>query len=159
MHPTRHDLPEVFRVQVVKLLNERLADVLDLGLQAKQAHWNVKGPQFLPLHELFDELAGELAEQADDLAERITALGGTAEGTLAAISGRTTLAPYPLSHTSGRDHLTALGDALATYGKQVRQDIDRTASLGDADAADLLTGISRAVDKRLWFFDAQLHGT
>jgi starvation-inducible DNA-binding protein len=158
MHPTRHDLPEVFRVQVVKLLNERLADVLDLGLQAKQAHWNVKGPQFLPLHELFDDLAGELAEQADDLAERITALGGTAEGTLAAISGRTTLAPYPLSHTGGRDHLTALGDALATYGKQVRQDIDRAASLGDADAADLLTGISRAVDKRLWFFDAQLQG-
>ncbi len=159
MHPTRQDLPESIRTHVAAILNERLADVLDLGLQAKQAHWNVKGPQFLPLHELFDELAGELAEQADELAERITALGGTAEGTLAAIAGSTKLAPYPLTHTSGRDHLTTLGNALATYGRQVRQDIDRTAALGDADAADLLTGISRAVDKRLWFFDAQLHGT
>ncbi|OYW20437.1 MAG: DNA starvation/stationary phase protection protein Dps [Planctomycetales bacterium 12-60-4] len=156
MHPTRIDLPEELREQVVVILNDRLADVLDLGLQAKQAHWNVKGPQFIALHELFDELSDILRDQSDEVAERITALGGTAEGTVAAVAGRTRLPTYPPEITAGRDHLQCLATALATYGKAVRFDIEQATRLGDADTADLFTGISREIDKQLWFLEAHL---
>ncbi|MDX1966307.1 MAG: DNA starvation/stationary phase protection protein Dps [Planctomycetaceae bacterium] len=156
MHPTRIDLPEELRRQVVVVLNDRLADALDLGLQSKQAHWNVKGPNFIALHELFDEISDLVRGHSDEIAERITALGGTAEGTVAAVAGRTRLPTYPPEITAGRDHLQALATALATFGKAVRSDIDLTARLGDADTADLFTGISREIDKQLWFLEAHL---
>lgn len=157
MFPTRIDLPEATRRQLCVILNARLADVIDLGLQAKQAHWNVKGPNFIALHELFDSIAGILPEQADTIAERITALGGVAEGTLAAVQGRSHLPTYPVDIAAGQAHVDALATALATYGAAVRADIDTTNDLGDADTADLFTGISREIDKQLWFLEAHLH--
>ena len=158
MHPTSHDLPEAMRQQLCLILNDRLADVIDLSLQAKQAHWNVKGPGFMALHEFFDELAALFPAQADEIAERIVALGGTAEGTVAAVGDRSHLPVYPLDITAGVDHLSALAAAVARFGKAVRQDIDRTDELGDADTADLFTGISRDLDKHLWFIEAHLQG-
>ncbi len=158
MNPTKNDLSVDKRKSVAVLLNDRLADLIDLQLQTKQAHWNVKGPSFIALHELFDSVAEEVEDFVDTVAERIVALGGTAEGTLTAVSKRTKLAAYPLNITSGRDHVDALSTALATAGKAVRAAIDQSNELGDADTADLFTGISRDIDKKLWFVESHLQG-
>jgi len=125
-------------------------------LQTKQAHWNVKGPNFIALHELFDKISDEVREFVDLMAERITTLGGTAEGTLQAVGPRTTLAPYSLAITSGPQHLEALSSALAAFGSSIRQAIDESAGFGDADTADLFTEVSRETDKQLWFLEAHL---
>jgi starvation-inducible DNA-binding protein len=156
MHSTRNDLSAKTRTKVVTLLNARLADAIDLQLQAKQAHWNVKGPQFIALHELFDQIAGDLGGQVDDMAERITSLGGVAEGTVQAVAGRSKLDAYPLEITEGRAHLDALAAALAGFAKSVRKAIDEAGKAGDADTSDLFTGISRSTDKNLWLVEAHL---
>ena len=158
MNPTKNDIPSQKRVAAVQLLNDRLADLIDLQLQAKQAHWNVKGPNFIALHELFDRVA-ELAEgYVDTVAERITALGGRAEGTLSIVGQRTKLAAYPLEIVDGRDHVDAVSTALATVGQAVRSAIDQATEFGDADTADLFTEISRDIDKYLWFVESHLQG-
>jgi starvation-inducible DNA-binding protein len=156
MYKSKIDLSEKIRRNVIDLLNDRLADAIDLQSQAKQAHWNVKGPNFIALHELFDKISGVLLEQIDDIAERITSLGGTAQGTVAVAAKRSKLKNYPLNITSGKVHLSYLSTQLAVYGKAVRAAIDATAQVGDADTADLLTGISRDADKYLWFLEAHL---
>jgi starvation-inducible DNA-binding protein len=158
MHPTRIDLPAETRSRVIGLLNERLADAIDLHLQAKQAHWNVKGPAFIALHELFDKIADETDGYVDELAERATTLGGTAEGTVQAVAGRTRLGAYPLDIAQGRAHLDALAGALAQFGAAVRTAIDESAKAGDADTSDLFTGVSRGIDKNLWLVEAHLQG-
>lgn len=139
---------------MVDLLNQHLADVLDLGLQAKQAHWNVKGPNFIALHELFDKIAEALEEYTDDIAERAVALGGVALGTAQIISKISRLPAYPVNATSGKEHIAALSGALAKFGKVARAAIDIAAKAGDADTADLFTGVSRGVDKLLWMVEA-----
>lgn len=154
LHSTRIDLPETVRRKVIDLLNQNLADVLDLGLQTKQAHWNVKGPHFIALHELFDKLAEDIEEFSDDIAERAVALGGVALGTSQVIAKQSRLSAYPTSLAAGRDHIEAMAKALAGFGKSVRVAIDGATQLGDADTADLFTGISRAVDKMLWLVEA-----
>ena len=156
MHSTRNDLSAKARAKVTTLLNGRLADALDLQMQARQAHWNVKGPQFIALHELFDQLAGELDGHVDEMAERITALGGIAEGTVQAVAGRSKLDAYPLDIAEGRAHLDALAAAYARFGKAVRKAIAESARAGDADTSDLFTGISRSTDKGLWLLEAHL---
>jgi starvation-inducible DNA-binding protein len=156
MYDTRNDLPPATRTRVVEVLNARLADAIDLGTQAKFAHWNVKGPNFIALHELFDKVAETLEDHIDTLAERITALGGTASGTLASVAKATSLEPYPEGISDGMQHVDALSAALADLGAKVRKGIDQTAQLGDADTADVLTEISRETDKNLWFLEAHL---
>lgn len=156
LYPTRIDLPETVRAAVITLLNQTLAATLDLKTQAKQAHWNVKGMDFYQLHELFDELAGELEDYVDMVAERITALGGTALGTARTAAAASILPEYPLDAVSGAEHVTALAERFAAYAKHVREAIDQTDDQGDADTADLYTEISRTVDKRLWFLEAHL---
>ena len=158
MNPTKNDIPAEKRSFLAQLLNERLADLIDLQLQAKQAHWNVKGPTFIALHELFDSVFEETEGFVDTVAERIVALGGIAEGTLGAVGKRTKLPAYPVNITSGRDHVEALSTSLAAVGKSVRAAIDRATELGDADTADLFTGVSRDIDKKLWFVEAHLQG-
>ena len=154
MHSTKNDLPQKTRAKVAAVLADRLADATDLMLQGKQAHWNVKGPNFIALHELFDKIVESAEECVDSLAERIVQLGGTAEGTVQATAARTTLAPYPLHIVSGTDHVEALSSALAAFGKKARAAIDKTDKQGDKDTADLFTEISRDVDKYLWFVEA-----
>ncbi|WP_017652815.1 DNA starvation/stationary phase protection protein Dps [Fortiea contorta] len=156
LYPTRIDIPAEARVQIVTLLNQTLAATLDLKTQAKQAHWNVKGTDFYQLHELFDTLAGELEEYIDSIAERITALGGYAVGTARAAASNSILPEYPFDILDGKDHVTALADRYASYAKHIRQAIDDTDDLGDADTADLYTEVSRNIDKRLWFLEAHL---
>jgi len=154
--PTRNDLPDKVRGGAVDLLNQQLADALDLALQAKQAHWNVKGPSFIALHELFDTVVDELLEHADDLAERAVELGGTAFGTARSAAKASRLSEYPLDIRAGREHVAALSGALATFGASARAGIDAANGLGDADTADLFTEISRGMDKLLWKVEA--HG-
>ena len=156
MHPTRNDLPARSRGRLEKLLNQRLADALDLGAATKQAHWNVKGPNFIALHGLFDQLHDNVEEHVDTIAERITALGGTPLGTTAAVARGSSLAPYPEAISAGPDHVAALADRLADFGRKARAAIASTAKLDDADTADLFTAISRDVDKYLWFLEAHL---
>ena len=154
LYPTKNDLPEASRREVVGLLNQRLADCIDLQTQAKQAHWNVKGPAFIALHKLFDEVNGAVAEYADLLAERIVQLGGIAEGTVGVVAERSELVDYPLTLSTGQQHVAALSDALSEFGRAVRVGIEEMNELEDAGSADILTEISRGIDKWLWFVEA-----
>jgi len=156
MHPTRNDMPAATREKVISLLNQNLADTLDLQLQAKQAHWNVKGSSFIALHELFDKVAEVAEDGADMLAERATALAGVAEGTVQVLAKRSRLAPYPLDISKGRDHVARLADAIAAVGKSARAAIDEADKLGDQDTVDLFTEISRDLYKQLWFVEAHI---
>jgi starvation-inducible DNA-binding protein len=151
---TKNDLPEATRARVTALLNKGLADCIDLQTQCKQAHWNVKGPSFIALHKLFDEINEEVEEYVDLLAERVVQLGGVAEGTARTVAERSTLADYPLALTSGADHVDALSSALAAFGSGTRRAIDQADELEDADTVDILTEISRGIDKWLWFVEA-----
>lgn len=158
MHITKNNLPESVRTQMVRLLNARLADAVDLFDQAKQAHWNVKGLAFISLHELFDTIADHVEEFADSLAERAVQLGGVAEGTCQVVAERTSLNPYSLTMTAGSDHVDAVSSALADFGGKVRAAIDVADGGGDKDTADLFTEISRQVDKDVWLLEAHLQG-
>jgi starvation-inducible DNA-binding protein len=158
MNPTKNDLSPKIRKKVIETLADRLADATDLMLQTKQAHWNVKGPSFIALHELFDKVNGAAQEWVDLIAERIVQLGGTAEGTLQAAVKRTTMKAYSLTIISGTDHVEALSSALGSFGKKTRAAIDTTGKAGDADTADLFTEVSRDVDKYLWFVEAHNQG-
>jgi len=158
LYPTKNDLPEAGRLEVIALLNQRLADGLDLQAQSKQAHWNVKGPTFIALHKLFDEINADVAEYVDLIAERIVQLGGIAEGTVGVVEGRSTLLDYPLTLSTGAEHVAALSDALAGFGRTVRLGIEEMNELEDAGSADILTEISRGVDKWLWFVEAHQQG-
>lgn len=155
-HSTRNDLPRKVREKIVDLLSDRLSDTIDLRSQIHQAHWNVKGPNFIGLHELFDKIVGELGEPIDDIAERIVQLGGSALGTVRIAAKRSTLREYPANISAGKDHVDAVSDVLAVYGKLVREAIERSDEIGDKDTADLFTGISRQIDKALWLVEA--HG-
>src|ERR1700730_17444120 len=121
MFKTKNDLPQDVRSKTVALLSTRLADCIDLQTQTKQAHWNVKGPHFIALHKLFDEINEEVEDYVDTIAERAVQLGGTVEGTARAVAARSTLPEYPLTTTSGLEHTAALAGALAAFGKQARQ--------------------------------------
>ncbi|BCL34561.1 DNA starvation/stationary phase protection protein Dps [Nostoc sp. MS1] len=156
LYPSRIDLPAEKRVQIIGILNQTLAATLDLKTQTKQAHWNVKGIDFYQLHELFDELAGELEEYVDLVAERVTALGGYAVGTARAAAQNSILPEFPFDILEGREYVAALADRFAPYAKHLREAIAKTDDLGDADTADLYTEVSRTIDKRLWFLDAHL---
>jgi starvation-inducible DNA-binding protein len=156
MHATRNDIPSDSREKLIGLLNARLADTIDLYLQTKYAHWNVKGPNFIALHKLFDEIAEELNEYIDEIAERATALGGRADGTIQLVGKKSSLSAYPTTISNGKDHLEALANAFAAFGKTVRAAIDQSDSLNDKDTADLFTQISRNTDMRLWFLEAHL---
>ena len=158
MNPTKNDLSEETRQQAVELLNARLADVIDLQTQMKQAHWNVKGPHFIALHELFDQINEAVEGYIDEIAERAVQLGGTALGTARLVAERSSLEEYPHDITAGEDHVEAVSNALATFGKATRAAIDQAEDFGDADTTDLLTQVSRDIDKWLWFVEAHLHG-
>ena len=156
LYSTRIDLAEDVRVKVIEILNQTLAATLDLKTQTKQAHWNVKGMDFYQLHELFDEMATELEEYVDMVAERVTALGGVAMGTARIAASNSIISEYDLDAVTGAEHITALANSFGVYAKHVREAIDATDDLGDADTADLYTEVSRTIDKRLWFLEAHL---
>jgi len=154
MYETENDLPKTDRVELNALINQRLADAIDLQAQLKQAHWNVKGPHFIGLHELFDEIAEDVEKYVDLIAERVVQLGGIAQGTVRIAAGRSRLDEYPLDIADGSSHVEAVARALSTFGREARMTIEETNALDDADSADIFTEISRGIDKWLWFVEA-----
>ena len=154
MYETENDISRNRRVEISALLNQRLADAVDLQTQMKQAHWNVNGPHFIGLHELFDKIDEAVEAYVDLIAERIVQLGGIAEGTARAAAGRSRLEEYPLTIADGSAHVEAVSKALSTFGHEARNSIDQADELGDADTSDLFTEVSRGIDKWLWFVEA-----
>jgi len=159
MYETENDIPLQRRSELNALMNQRLADAVDLQLQMKQAHWNVKGPHFIGLHELFAQIDEAVESYVDMIAERIVQLGGIAEGTVRVAAARSRLEEYPLAIADGAAHVEAVARALSTFGRTARMTIDETDALDDADTADLFTEISRGIDKWLWFVEAHLQAS
>ncbi len=155
MHKTFNDLPLKIREYSIQILAQQLADSFDLYSQIKQAHWTVRGRDFIALHELFDSVASHVLEAVDLIAERIQQLGGTAQGTVRVSAQKSSLSEYPLTITVSLDHVTALSKVLSQFAKRVRSDIDLLA-LQDTITADMLTEIMRSVDKDLWFIESHL---
>ncbi len=156
MAKTRNTLPDNTRKAMIALLNARLADTIDLRLALKQAHWNVKGPTFIALHELFDQIQARVDRFSDDIAERGVSLGGLVTGTAQSVVGGSNLEAYPTDIQDEKAHLKAVADRLAAYGKLAREAIDTADEAGDKDTADLFTGVSRAIDKDLWFVESHI---
>jgi len=154
MYETENDIPLNRRLELTALLNQRLASAVDLQIQIKQAHWNVKGPNFIGLHELFDTVVEAVESYVDLIAERIVQLGGIAEGTIRVAASRTRLPEYPLEIADGLAHVEAVARALSTFGEEARTTIEEASALDDADTADLFTEVSRGIDKWLWFVEA-----
>lgn len=144
------------RNEMIELLNTRLADTIDLVNAVKQAHWNLKGPGFIGVHELLDAVADRLRESADLMAERAVILGGIAKGTLQAAAAGTSLSPYPEEIVAIEEHVEALVERFLDLGGKVRAAIDAAGEAGDEDTADLFTEVSRAIDKDAWFIGANL---
>ncbi|MGA2028700.1 MAG: DNA starvation/stationary phase protection protein Dps [Verrucomicrobiota bacterium] len=154
MYETENDISLKRRLELNSLMNQRLASAVDLQAQMKQAHWNVKGPSFIGLHELFDKVDEAVEDYVDKIAERIVQLGGIAEGTVRVAAARTRLPEYPLTIAEGMAHVEAVSRALSTFGQEARATIDEANALDDADTADLFTEVSRGIDKWLWFVEA-----
>ncbi len=155
-HPTKNDVPSNAKTTVIALLNKNLASLIDLALATKQAHWNLKGIQFIAVHEMLDDFRTMVDEHADTVAERAVQLGGTAFGTTQIVSDATELKPYPTDIYAIPDHLKALIDRYAAVANLLRKSIDDANEAGDADAADIFTAASRGVDKALWFLEAHV---
>lgn len=153
-HATRVDLKAKTRAKVVELINARLADAIDLRSHLRQAHWNVRGPRFIALHELFDELTAGLDAQIDDLAERAGQLGGVSIGLVRDVAKASSLPEYPRDAVSGSQHVDAVADSLATVANRCREAIDSSDKAGDTATADLFTGLTRFLDKSLWLVEA-----
>jgi starvation-inducible DNA-binding protein len=153
---TSVDIPAERRGKVVKVLNQHLADSFDLLSQVKQAHWNVKGSDFWQLHKLFDEVAERAEEWVDEFAERVTALGGYATGTVRMAAASSTLPEFPTDITDGMAYVKAVAERVAAFTNSAREAIDETEKLGDADTSDLFTEVSRCADKYLYFLEAHL---
>jgi starvation-inducible DNA-binding protein len=156
MHPTHNTLSENIRAQSIELLNKHLAAAIDLHAQVKQAHWNVRGPGFIAIHELFDKVSVEVENYSDLIAERAGGLGGTAHGTIQVAEERSFLIPYPLGIADEKQHAFAVSGALAAFGQSVREAIGQAATVGDATTADLFTELSRGIDQQLWFVESHL---
>jgi len=159
MYETENDISPERRSELNALMNQRLADAVDLQMQMKQAHWNVKGPHFIGLHELFDKIDEAVESYVDLIAERIVQLGGIAEGTVRVAAERSRLEEYPLIIADGQAHVEAVSKALSTFGHEARKTIAQADELEDADTADIFTEISRGIDKWLWFVEAHSQAT
>jgi starvation-inducible DNA-binding protein len=156
LYPTGNDLNSNSKKVAVDLLNARLADGIDLALLTKQAHWNLKGLQFIAIHEMIDGFRTEIDDHVDTMAERVVQLGGTALGTSQVVAKASSLSPYPTDIHKIEDHLHALIERYSKVANQARAAIDEADEAGDADTADIFTAYSRALDKALWFLEAHI---
>jgi starvation-inducible DNA-binding protein len=156
MYKTPSNLPESARTELVRSLNDRLADGLDLHSQIKVAHWNVRGPQFPALHPLFEQFANQLAIHNDSIAERAVTLGGLATGGVKAVAKSSRIPEYPGDTTRDLDHVKLLAERIDIYLAGVRQSRGAAENLADTDTVDLLTGVITEFEKNAWFLRATL---
>ena len=153
---TRIDLPAQTREQVNTMLNQQLADMFDLYSQTKQAHWNMRGSDFYQLHKLFDELAEELLEDIDLVAERISALGGVAMGTVHMSAQSSRLPEFPGRMVLSMSSVEVLAVRYASLAETTRSAINIASERQDETTANLLQDVSHQLDKSLWFLEAHL---
>ncbi len=153
---TRIDIPAKTRGQITTMLNQQLADMFDLCSQTKQAHWNVKGPQFFQLHKLFDKLAGDLLEDTDLIAERVTALGGVAMGTARMAAQASRLPEFPGKALDSMSCVEVLAVRFASLAETTRSAINIASERQDETTANILQDISGRLDKNLWLLEAHL---
>jgi starvation-inducible DNA-binding protein len=156
MQSTHNTLPEPIRRQSIELLNKHLAAAVDLYGQVKQAHWNVRGPGFIAIHELFDKVSEAVEDFSDQLAERAGGLGGTAHGTVQTAAEKSFLIPYPHGIADEKSHVFAIAGSLAAFGQSAREAIDHATKSGDTATADLFTEILRGIDQQLWFVESHI---
>ena len=147
-------LDDNVRETSIALLKKNLAVALDLSFAVKQAHWTLKGPSFIGLHELMDQVALHIREASDTIAERIVILGGQPHGSVQAVSKDTSLDAYPVDITDQNKHVDEVTSRLMAFGASLKEAIDNAGEIGDEDTADLFTEISRIVDKDAWFVGA-----
>lgn len=155
--PTRNTLSEETRAQVVLLTNRTIASLIDLQLQTKQTHWNLRAPQFIAIHEMLDVFYTDLDKYVDLLAERITHLGGNAYGTLEAVNSQTTLEAYPTKSLTWESRLEHFANVIALAGALCRDAIDATEEAGDAVTTDIYTGVAKGIDMWLWKVESHLY--
>jgi starvation-inducible DNA-binding protein len=155
-HPTANNLSTNAKKAAIELLNARVAEGIDLALLTKQAHWNLKGPQFIAVHEMLDDFRDQIDTHVDTMAERVVQLGGTALGTTQTVAEGTSLPPYPTNIYAIKEHLAALIERYGAVANALRRNIDDAAEAGDTDTADIFTAASRYLDKALWFLEAHV---
>jgi starvation-inducible DNA-binding protein len=158
LYSSQIDLSEEVRQELVGILNQQLADTFDLYSQTKQAHWNVKGEDFYSRHKFFDDLAESIEEYVDTLAERVTALGGIALGTVRMAAEQSTLKEFGVEITDGMSCIKALIERYAAYAVSNRVALTRARELGDPTSEDLFIEISRVIDKDLYFLESHVQG-
>jgi starvation-inducible DNA-binding protein len=154
MFQTKNSIPQPARKKIIGILSSLLSDSQDLYSQIKQAHWNVRGNAFIALHELFDTIATEVNDDVDMIAERIMQLGGSTQGTVRVAAKQSRLKEYPLAASDVAKHVEAVASAIGQFTAHSRKAVDDTGAAGDAITADMLTQITRGLDKQLWFVEA-----
>jgi starvation-inducible DNA-binding protein len=154
MRSTHNSLDKKTRSASIDVLQDRLSDALDAWTHSKQAHWNVRGPAFIAIHELFDKVAASVEDSADDIAERLATLGGSPRGTAREVGRASSLKEYPLKISRESDHVAALSRSISTLATNCREAIDTTARLGDPVTADLFTRVAGELDKLVWFIES-----
>lgn len=157
--PSHVDVLEEDRVKLIHCLNQSLATSLDLYSQVKQAHWNIKGPQFFARHELFDKLATRVLEWADEFAERAATLGGYAKGTLRLGAASSEIEEYDLDAIDGAQHVRALVERYATFTERLRVRVKEAHDAQDAATEDLFVEVLRAAELDMWFLESHLVST
>jgi starvation-inducible DNA-binding protein len=157
LYNTHINLSVQTRATIVEMLNAMLSDAFDLYTQTKFAHWNVKGANFIATHELFDKIADEVSDAIDDIAERITALGGVAGGSIQEIAQQTTLPHFPKGIEGTESYIRALAERVGVFANATRAGVDTSSEHGDQITADLLTSITRGLDKQLYFLEAHIN--
>ncbi len=155
-YETQNNTPSNAKATSIALLNARVAESIDLALITKQAHWNLKGRQFIGIHEMLDKARDDVDAYTDTMAERAVQLGGTALGTAQVVAKHSKLPAYPTDIHKIEDHLHALIERYGIAANALRKSIDEADEAGDPDTADVFTEVSRGIDKWLWFLEAHV---
>jgi starvation-inducible DNA-binding protein len=144
-------MPET--AEVAGSLQATLVELIDLSLQAKQAHWNVVGPGFRGIHLFLDELTDQLRDWYDEVAERLAAIGVSPDGRLARVAAETPLETLPAGQIKDQEVLALFDARLALVAGRVRGRLDPVGA-NDLASQDILVGIVQGLDKQDWMLRA-----